>query len=53
MVIKHFLHMRDNLGCQLFKRNVQIGGMLLEDTDNINNEQWLKKKSQLQRKLGT
>lgn len=45
MVIKHFLHMRDNVGCQLLKRNVQIGAMLLEDRDNINNEQWLEKKA--------
>lgn len=37
MVIKHFLHMRDNVGCQLLKRNVKIGAMVVENTDNINN----------------
>lgn len=38
MVIKHFLHMRDNAGCQLLKRNVKIGAAVVENTDNINDE---------------
>lgn len=45
MVIKHFLHTRDNAGCQLLKRNVQIGTTDFKDTDNINNEQWAGKRA--------
>ncbi len=53
MVIKHFPHMRDNVGCQLLKRNVKNGAMVVGNADNINNEQGLEKKeSQLQRTLG-
>lgn len=45
--------MRDNVGCQLLKRNVKSGAMVGGNTDNINNEnQPGKKGSQLQRELG-
>lgn len=44
MVIKHFLHMRDDVGCQLLRRNVKSGATVLADTDNMNNAQWLKKR---------
>ncbi len=37
--------MRDNVGCQLLKRNVKIGAMVVGNTDNINNEQWLEKRA--------
>lgn len=37
--------MRDNVGCQLLKRNVQIGAMVVENnTGNINNGEQLEKK---------
>lgn len=39
MVIKHFfLHLRDNVGCQLLKRTVKTGAALVENAGRINNE---------------
>lgn len=52
MVIKHFLHIRDNVGCQLLKRNVQIGAMVVGNTDNTNNEQWLEKREPITERAG-
>lgn len=33
-----FLHLRDNVGCQLLKRTVKTGAALVENAGGINNE---------------
>lgn len=33
-----FLHLRDNVGCQLLKRTVKTGAALVENAGHINNE---------------
>lgn len=52
MVIKHFfLHLRDNVGCQLLKRTVKTGAALVENAGRINIESQMgggTKESQLQ-----
>lgn len=51
MVIKHFLHLRHNVGCQVLKRTVKIGAALVENAGCINNKYQRgekKKESQLQ-----
>lgn len=38
MVIKHFLHLRHNVGCQVLKRTVKIGAALVENAGCLNNK---------------
>lgn len=41
MVEKHFLQMRDNVGCRILKRNVKSGAMFVGNTNIVINEQRL------------